>query len=271
LLLRPLAYKVHPYQWSTIGKNIEHIASATLSDIQDFFRRFYIPRNAILGIVGNLHTNVMLELADKYFGKIDAGVMHESHIVQEPMQEEERTLHVKRKVPASAIFKVYHMSPRLHPDYHCCDLISDILASGKSARLYRNLVQKQGVVSSANAYISSDIDPGITVVSANLLPNARISHVDQSLMSELEKLSVEPVGDYELEKVKNRVESMHVFTETTAMQKALTLVCAEMLGNVELANTDIDNYRKITSKDIQRVAKKMFASNNCSTLYYEAE
>ncbi|MGL4364032.1 MAG: M16 family metallopeptidase [Bacteroidales bacterium] len=271
LLLRPLAYKIHPYQWSTIGQSIEHIASATLNDVQDFFCKFYTPHNAILSIAGNLPTEHMIKLVEKYFNRIKRGNFYESHIPQEPKQTEERILHVKRKVPASAIFKAYQMPNRLHVDYHCCDVITDILASGKSARLYRNLVQGKGFANSANAYISNDIDVGLTIVTAHLLPTVSMPQIEDAILEELHILREELVGDYELEKVKNRIESQHTFSETTAMQKSLTLACAEMLGNIELANIDIENYRKITSKDIQRVATSLFSRTNCSTLYYEAE
>ncbi len=268
LLLRPLAYKVHSYQWSTIGKTPDHITNATLDDVKTFFRKFYTPNNAILVIGGNIVPEQVFTLAQKWFGDIPQGEQLANNIPVEPEQTEARTLSVERQVPATAIYKVYHMPDRQHPDYHACDLITEVLASGKSSRMYRRLVQEQKLFSSANAYITADIDAGLITVSGHLLPQTTTHQAEVAIEKELKLLCTENISDYELEKVKNKMESMHVFAETTVMQKAVALACAEMIGNIDLVNTDIENYRRVTAEDIRRVSGNVFRKENCSTMYY---
>jgi len=268
LLLHPLAYKVHPYQWSTIGKTPEHITNATLSEVKSFFKKFYTPNNAILVVGGNIVPEQVFALAQKWFGSIPQGETLKNSIPQEPAQTEARSLSVKRQVPAAAIYKAYHMPDRHHPDHHACDLLTEILANGKSARLYRQLVQERQLFSNVTAEISGDIDAGLITVSAHLLPHTTMPQAEAAVEAELQRLCTENISDYELEKVKNKMESMHVFAETTVMQKAIALACAEMIGDINLVNTDIENYRRVTVNDIRRVAGGIFRKENCSTVYY---
>ncbi|MDR1227301.1 MAG: insulinase family protein [Prevotellaceae bacterium] len=270
LLLKPLAYKVHPYQWNTIGKSIDHIATATLSDVQAFFKKFYTPGNAILVLAGNIEPQNVFTLAKKWFEDIPGGEEVTDNIPVEPKQTESRTQSVERNVPASAIYKAYHMPARMEPGYHACDLTTDILSNGKSSRLYRKLVQEQALFSNVNAYISGDIDAGLIVATGHLLPHVNMPQAEAALQQELSLICSEKVSDYELEKVKNKVESMHVFSETAVMQKAVALACAQMLGNINLVNSDIESYRKVTAEEMQQVSESIFKKENCSTLYYNA-
>ncbi|MDR3366603.1 MAG: insulinase family protein [Prevotellaceae bacterium] len=268
LLLRPLAYKVHPYRWNPIGKSIDHIATAALSDVKLFFDKFYVPSNAILAIGGNILPEQAFLLAQKWFGDIRHAATPPEGIAPEPPQAAPRSLTVQRSVPAAAIYKAYHTPPRHHPDYHACDLISEILSGGKSARMYRRLVQDAQLFSSINAHTSDDIDAGLLTVSGRLLPQTDMQRANAAIEEEVQRLCCENISEYELEKVKNKMESLHVFAESTVMQKAIALACAEMMGNADLINTDIESYRRVTTDDIRRVANSIFRSENCSTLFY---
>ncbi|MDR0419152.1 MAG: insulinase family protein [Prevotellaceae bacterium] len=270
LLLKPLAYKVHPYSWSTIGKTPDHITNATLGEVKSFFEKFYTPNNAILVIAGNIRSAEAFRLAEKWFTEIPTSKQGKGEIPQEPQQGEARRLSVSRKVPSSAIYKAYHMPSRLEKGYHACDLITDILSNGKSSRLYRKLVQENSLFSNVNAYMSGDVDRGIIIVSGHLLPKTTMQQAEAAIDAELQLICNERVSEYELEKVKNKMESLHVFAETAVMQKALALATAEMLGDINLVNTDIENYRKVNVTEIKQVASDIFTSNNCSTLYYNA-
>jgi predicted Zn-dependent peptidase len=266
LLLRPLAYKVHPYRWNPIGKSIDHIANATLSEVKQFFGKFYTPSNAILSIAGNILPGRAFLLAEEWFGDIGRAAAPPDSIAPEPPQTAPRTLSVRRNVPAAAIYQAYHIPPRRHPDYHACDLIAEILAGGKSARLYRKLVQEEPLLSSVSADAGGEMDAGLLTVSGHLLPQIDAQRANAAVTAELQRLSSENISEYELEKVKNKMESLHVFAETTAMQKAIALACAEMMGDANLVNTDIESYRRITTNDIRRVAADIFKRENSSTL-----
>lgn len=268
LLLRPMAYKVHPYRWNPIGKSIDHVATATLSDVRLFFSKFYVPSNAILVIGGNVLPEQAFLLAQKWFGDAQHVAAPRESIAPEPPQTEPRSLSVQRNVPAAAIYKAYHTPPRHHPDYHACDLIAEILSGGKSARIYRRLVQEEPLFSSVNAHAGDDLDAGLLTVSGHLLPQTDMQRANAALEAEVRMLCCENISEYELEKVKNKMESLHVFAETTVMQKAIALACGEMMGDANLVNTDIESYRRVTTADIRRVAGSILRSESCSTLFY---
>jgi len=271
LLLKPLAYKVHPYQWPTIGKDISHIKNATLQDVKDFFIHHYAPNNAILSVAGNVTPDEIKTLANKWFGAIGKREIYHSEIPKEPQQDAPRFLEVKRDVPFDAIYKVYHMSAKNHPDYYVADLISDILSNGKSARLYQKLVKQRQLFSDINAYISGDIDEGLFIVSGKLMKGVSIREGEQAIEHELNELKNSMVDDTEIDKVKNKYESVFQFAHISALNKAMDLAYQELLGDAEWINHDVKKFRAVSKKDVQRVAKKLFHKNNSSTLHYLSE
>ena len=148
LLLRPLAYKVHSYQWPTIGKEPAHISSANLDDVKNFFYANYAPNNAILCIAGNVETDYIKELSENWFGSIPKRCIVRPDINKEPQQTQQRRLEVKRKVPFNSLYIAFHMCNKLHPDYPATDLLSDILSNGKSSRFFQSLVKRQQLFNS---------------------------------------------------------------------------------------------------------------------------
>ncbi|MGZ4038866.1 MAG: M16 family metallopeptidase, partial [Bacteroidia bacterium] len=147
LLLRPLAYKTHPYRWATIGKEISHIETATMSDVRAFFKEHYNPGNAILVVAGNVDPAQVKQLAQKWFEPIEAGAKPRRRLPKEPKQTEARHLTVERDVPVDSIYKAYHMCSRNDKNYHTVDLISDILSRGNSSRLYNALIKEKQLFS----------------------------------------------------------------------------------------------------------------------------
>ncbi|MDP4185578.1 MAG: pitrilysin family protein, partial [Bacteroidota bacterium] len=138
--IREMAYQVHPYSWPTIGKDISHIANATLDQVKDFFYRHYAPNNAVLVATGNVDSDQIFQLAEKWFGPIPYREVPLRNLPQEPVQKELRFEEMERDVPIDSLYMAYHMSDRLAPEYYTADLISDILSNGHSSRLYRRLV-----------------------------------------------------------------------------------------------------------------------------------
>ena len=163
-LIKSLAYKVHPYRWSTIGKEISHISDSNLDQVRDFFKTYYAPDNAIIAIAGNISFEKTVELVEKWFGDIPSGNIKIKDIPQEPQQKEARFLEVERDVPQDAIVKAYHICGRTDEEYHCYDILSDVLSNGRSARLPQKLIMEKKLFSEVNAYISGSIDPGLFYV-----------------------------------------------------------------------------------------------------------
>ncbi len=271
LLLRPLAYKKHPYSWPTIGKEISHIENATLQEVTDFFYKYYAPNNAILVVAGNVTTDEIKALAEKWFGDIPNRVVPERNLPIEPKQLEYRLQEVERNVPLNTIYQAYHMCGRTSPDYYATDLISDLLSNGKSARLNQRLVKEKKLFSQINAYITGDDDPGLFLVTGNLNQGVSFDEGKQAIREELEKIINNPPEKNELAKVQNKVEATLIFSELNILNKAMNLAYFELLGNAEMINSEAENYQKVTPEDIQRVARELFAIENCSELLYHAK
>ncbi|MCC7303160.1 MAG: insulinase family protein [Bacteroidia bacterium] len=268
LLLRPLAYKVHPYQWDTIGKEIRHIEEASMADVRQFFDRHYRPNNAILVTAGNMSDGEARRLAEKWFGDLPKGAERRRKLPKEPAQTEARFLEVFRNVPANAIYKVWHMPDRLHPDYHAHDLLSDILSRGQSSRLFNRLVKEKKIFSEINAFITGDVDEGLFVINGKIHADKTPEEADAAIEDEIQKLVDDIVPARELEKVRNKAESTLVFSEMSVMNKAMNLAIMELLGDAGNVNTEADKYRAVTAEQIRNVAERLFRVTNCSTMYY---
>src|SRR5690606_24663371 len=205
LRLRPLAYKVHPYRWATIGKELRSIEKAKREDVKAFFTKHYTPDNAMLVVAGNVEAGSVRALAEKWFGPIPAGGRYMRSLPVEPEQREVRRELVHADVPANSLYIAFHGPGRLEQGYHAMDLISDLLSQGTSSRLYRRLVKENALFSEINAYQTGNLDPNLFVVEGKPLPHVDIDVAEKAIWTELEQLATEPVGVYELDKVKNKV------------------------------------------------------------------
>ncbi len=271
LLLSPLAYKVHPYRWPTIGKDISHIENATLDDVKSFFYSHYAPNNAVMCVAGNIDPDKVFTLAEKWFGDIPKRNIAQSNIAMEPEQTEERHLEVERNVPADMIYKVFHIGGRMDNDFYTVDLLSDILSNGPSSRLIQSLVKEQQLFSEVNAYISGDHHPGLFTITGRLLPDTKMKKAELAIQKEIDKICNHAVADYELQKVKNKVESTLVFSEINFLNKAMNLASFELLGQAENINHEVEKYRLVTAQNLQDSAQQTFQPSNCSTLYYRSK
>ena len=271
LLLRPLTYKKHPYQWSTIGKEIAHIEEAKMEEVKNFFYTFYRPNNARLVVSGNVKADEIFELTKKWFGDIPKGEVLKRNLPQESSQKEARVLKVERDVPLDAFYKVYHMCGRNDPEYYASDLLSDVLSRGDSSRLYIELVKNKKLFSELHAYVSGDIDPGLFVISGKLIKGITMDAAEKGVQEELDKIMQQKVSEQELTKVKNKVESTFLFSEMEISNKALNLAIYDLMGDVDLINTEMERYLAVTTEEVQKMAQKIFRPENSSTLYYHAK
>ncbi len=270
MLLRALAYKVHPYRWAAIGLTTEHIASATQADVEAFYRRHYHPSNAVLSISADLEEERMMELAEKWFGGLADTPRAAEPIPQEPPQQAPRREEVERDVPATTVTVAYHMGGRRSADFYTADLVSDLLSGGDSSRLYRRLVKEEGLLSSVNAYITGDLDPGLFVFTGQLLPGITPEQVEEAFRREIRSLEQGKATPYEIEKVKNKFEANTLFGEINVMNKAMNLGFYEMLGDLGLINREVALYRAVDNDAIRDFCRRTFREENASTLIYKA-
>lgn len=267
-LMRDLAYKVHPYRWPAIGKELVHIERAMQSDVRDFFFRYYAPDNAVLSVSGNISLEDTVRLTEKWFAPIERRNVVKPQLQAEPQQTAPRFLQVERNVPADAIYKACHICGRMDADYYACDMLSDILAHGRSARLYQRLVMERRLFSEINAYISANTDPGLLHIAGKPVPGVSLDSANQAIQQELQKICTDKIEEQELEKVKNKFESNDLFSNINYLNKGTNLALFEILGDASLMNEEVAGYRAVTAEHLRDVAGKVFDERNISTLYY---
>ncbi len=270
LLLKPLAYRVHPYQWNPIGKEISHIANAKMEEVKDFFYRFYRPNNAIICIAGNLDMERTKDLVFKWFADIPAGEPLVRNLPQEPPQLEPRYLNVERKVPNDLLVKAYRCCRRSDEQFYPTDLISDLLSNGKSARLQQGLVEENQIFSNISAYVTGSFDEGLFIISGNPCEGVSLETADAALTALLRQLHEEPVPAAELQKTKNKIRTLLYYADLQVQDKAMNLAIFELLDKAERYDWEESLYEGVTAEQIMEISGKLFTDNNCSTLYYRA-
>ncbi len=266
--MRELAYKVHPYRWMTIGQNLEHIEKAKLEDVKSFFFQHYTPANAILVVGGKVTTDEVKHLAEKWFGPIPAGTKYIRNIPEEPRQTAPRSLEVHADVPLDALYKTWHMDSRLEKGYYVTELITEILGGGGSSRLFQSLVKEQQLFSNIDCHHFGSTDTGLLAIEGKLVKGRTMEEAERAIDEELEKIKSTLVTETELQKVKNKTESMIAFEDITVMSRANSLAYYELLGNANLMNEELGKYQAITAEDIQQYSQQIFDVNKSNTLRY---
>ncbi|PUV23881.1 MULTISPECIES: M16 family metallopeptidase [Sphingobacterium] len=271
LKLRPLAYKVHPYRWATIGKELKHIEDATMADVKAFFKLHYNPQSAIMVISGDVYYEEVKSLVEKWFADIEPGQKYHRQLPQEPVQQELRRETAFAPVPLDALYMAFHGPARLEEGYFAMDLLSDILSRGSSSRLYRRLVKGEQVFSELNAYVMGSIDNNLFVIEGKPSEGITLEEAERAVWGELDLLKKELVSKAELEKVKNKIESTNVFAELSILDKAMNLAFHELLGDANGINTEVSKYLAVTAEEVQQQARAIFNPENASILMYKAQ
>ena len=266
--LRELAYKEHPYKWMTIGKDLSHIENARLSDVKQFFFKHYRPVNAILVVSGHVNLDQVKQLSEKWFGPLPMGEKYLRRLPQEPKQTAPRFLEVEADVPLDSFIKGWHMAPRLSKGYYTADLISDILSGGGSSRLYQALVKEKQLFSNIDCHHMGSVDAGLLTIEGKLVKGVKMEDAEKAVQEEVEKMKIELVNETELQKVKNKTESMIAFEDMSVMNRANSLATYELLGDAQMMNTELHRYHEVTIEDIREASKEIFDDNNSNTVHY---
>lgn len=268
--MRALAYSTHPYKWMTIGKELKHVEDAKLQDVKDFFKKHYNPSNAILVVAGNVTLEEVKKLTAKWFEPIPAGTKYERNLPIEPAQLQARTLEVKAPVPLDAIYKCWHIYSRLDKRYYIADLITEILSGGGSSRLFQSLVKEKQLFSHISCFHFGSHDAGLLTIEGTLVKGVKMEDAEAAIMQELLLLQQHGITQKELDKVKNKTESMMAFEDMSVISRAASLAIYELLGDADLINKELSIYQSVTLDEIESESKIIFAENNCNTLYYYA-
>ena len=268
LLLRPMAFKHHPYRWSTIGRKPSHIANVPVEVLRDFYSRYYAPDNAILAVVGNISFEQVVEWSEKWFGAIPAKGVGRPTLPVEPRQVRQRRKTVYRNVPQDALYMVFHMGGRCDSDFFPCDVISDVLSNGYSGRLMERLVRKKKIFTKIDAFVSDYIDPGLFSIYGRVAEGVSLEKAEEALWYELQLLQTKLVPKSEIEKVRNRFESEHIFRNLSGENLAGNLAVAEWRGSAESLFDEVASYRNVTPEEVRSAARELFRKGNSSVLYY---
>lgn len=266
LELRPLAYRVHPYKWATIGKEIKHIEDATMEDVKSFFAKHYNPSNAILCVGGNFELEYVKKVVGKWFGEIPSGSKPARVLDAEPDQKEFREKLIERNVPADAFYYAFKMPERKNAGFYMADVLSDALGRDKSSRLYASLKKEQKLVSEIGAYITGSLDNGLLIVAGKLNEGVSFNMFDKALWEELDKLKNEIMDDSELDRLMIKIRTAREFQEQGLLNRAMNLCQFELLGDANGINEEHEIYNSITPKDLQRMSKEILNPTNCSLL-----
>ena len=269
LKLRPLAYKTHPYLWATIGKEIGHIENATMDDVRNFFFSHYLPNNAVLVVAGNVTTDQVKKLSEKYFGPIPAGKKPLRKLPIEPVQKQKRELTIEAKVPANALYKTWHMSGRFDNDYYAADFISDMVSRGQSSRLYQKLVKEKEIFNSISSFVMGTIDPGLLIVSGRVNEGIELRDAEAEVDRVMYEVKNE-ITERELEKAKNQAAASLEFGEVEVINRAMNLAFASLSGDTGLINRESKIIESTTLDDVKRVADTILKEENSNVLYYRA-
>lgn len=269
LLLRELHFQVHPYKWPTIGKEISHIEGASLEEVKDFFYGFYAPNNATLVVAGDVSTEQVRELTEKWFGPIPQRSLRKHPLAEEPVQSEARSRTVYKEVPYSAVYKMYHIPGRTDQGYFVADLITDVLSYGPASRLYQGLVKDRQLATNVRAFSWGAHDPGMISIDATLRPGVSVEAYEAALADLIHELA--SVDLPELNRIRNSVETHYYSDRGTLLNKAMSLAIADTLGDPQLANTSMKTYLGVSLEEFQAGVGKYLAPSNCSTLYYMAQ
>ncbi len=273
LLMRPMVYGNHPYAWPTIGKSLEHIRQFNLKDVREFYHRFYAPDNAVLSICGNVPFERAVELVGKYFGDIPPKRLPKRKISPMKRQNSMQRMEVTRPVPMDAIYKYWHAPAFGEKGYEACDLLTDILAGGRSARLFQRLVKERRRFSALDIYVGGECEPsgGSIQFCGKPFLNVSMEEAEAALLEELQLLAVETVSSDELAKVKNKYESAFLFRNTNCQHVATQLCWYELVSKAEDYENAFHRTMELSASALKEMAADVFREENCSTLYYRAD
>jgi zinc protease len=271
LKLRPLAYKVHPYQWATIGKEVSHIENATMEDVRRFFFRYYVPANAILVVAGNVTVEQVRRLSEKWFGPIPSPSLEKQMLPREAPQTSKRTQEVEADVPASALYKAYHMPGRFDPDFFAIDLMSDVLARGQSSRLYQKLVKEREIFTSLSCFTMGTLDPGLVVINGRVKDGIGLQDAEAEVNTVIDDFIRSGATEAEVEKVKNQAYSTLEFGEVEVMNRAMNLAFAKLSGDANYVNEETSLIEAVTADEVMAAARGVLREENSNVLYYKGQ
>ncbi|MEJ5285924.1 MAG: hypothetical protein CH6_2803 [Candidatus Kapaibacterium sp.] len=257
------------YGWATIGY-IEHLEKATIDDFKGFYDTFYKPNNAILVIVGDIDIPEAKKLVRAYFGIYPPSEPPKRNPFNlPPLKENVEEVVKDPKAQLPALFLGFRGPKIGEKDYYAMSILSDILASGESSRLYQRLVDKEQIAVAASMFPLSLEYAGGVIFYAVVHPNKSLKKTKEIIFDEISKIAKNGVTEEELTKAKNITETQFISDKKNVLDKAETLAKYQAyFGDPKLINTELDQYLAVTNEDIKRVAQKFLSDAYHVVLFY---
>ncbi|HZD40471.1 MAG TPA: pitrilysin family protein, partial [Terriglobales bacterium] len=255
-LTSAIAYLVHPYRRPVVGW-MQDIQRLTRQDLVDYYRLYYVPNNAFIVATGDFVSAEILQRIKTAFGDIPRGSEPPNVQVEEPVQKGERRAYLRKEAELPFMLMYYHAPNLTSPDSYALDLLTVIMAGGRSSRMYQNLVYEKRLVRSVDAdYDRLSIDPTVFSVASQLFPGIKAADVEQEIDGLVAEIQSHLISERELQKAKNQIEAAFVFGRDSIFGQAIKIGFYEAAGNWRLMDEYITGIRKVTREDIRRVAKK---------------
>lgn len=266
--MRSLAYKRHHYRWPTIGLSAEHIQDTTKQYLRDFYESRYAPNNAVLSVVGNIHADRVLELAEKWFDDVESREVKPRNLETEPMQTESRIMEVERNVPHNNITIAFHIPSILDDRFPLYNTVTDFLAEGESSRL-KKMVRETGKFLDADSYVQDMQDNGLLILEAYMKEGTTYEEAETLLMDEVKRIA-EDATEREMQKLLNIKEVNYEMSIMSSQSVAYNIAKSYMLDRPDLFLNEIDRYRNLKLSKIKDVAMELSAAPR-NVLRYKAK
>ncbi|MCB0795231.1 MAG: insulinase family protein [Flavobacteriales bacterium] len=262
------AYNKHPYKWPTIGF-MEDLNAASEADYQEFYKRYYVPNNAVLVLAGDMDPKEARRSVEKYFADIPAGAKIERTSVEEPPLEHEIRDVVYDKIQLPAVVQAYRIPAYGTKEYYAVDMLNRLLSQGNSSRLQKNVKDEQGKALMVGAFTLPFEHPGIAIAFAVSNMGVSPEELERAMDAEYARVRDERVGKGELIKLKAQLESELVRENSQVSGIASSLASAyTFLGETAMVNKEIENYLQLTAEDLQAAARKYFDPSRRVVLHY---
>jgi len=269
-LIIDLAYQQHPYRWPVIGKNIQHIEKASLTDVTDFFNRFYVPNNAVLAVAGGINLKQVKALAQKWFGPIPAGKKVTKCFPVEAQQTLTREKVIQQPtLPLDAIYMAFHVPGRFHTMFQATEIFSTVLGTGKSSILYKTLVEEQKIFSNIGTYLMESVDPGLLLIIGQVDEKKTLAQALPALKTLLKNVQTQGITNHELEKAQNHIEASQAYETIDLANRAEMLAYATLLKHdPNWINTKLITLTNTSLAAVNQIAKEVLDEKNASILIY---
>ncbi len=256
------AFIAHPCRNPVIGW-MSDLSSLQREDLRIFYRKYYAPNNAFIVIAGDVNPEEVMEKIGSAFDDKERVTIGTRHVTEEPEQRGERRILIRKEAELPYILVGYHTPSYPDRDSAALELLSAILGSGKSSRLYHSLIYEKKIALNVGVdYRGMQNDPSLFILWGTAALGRDIREVERQFYKELEHVKRMTPSVREVEKARNQIEASFIFSQDSLYMQAMKIGMFELLGDWRLMEKYLGEIRKVTPEEVQQAAKKYLTENN---------